>query len=151
MKKYLIFFLLVIYGASLFAQSDIKIMSYNLLIYPEGEMVNRIDTLSKILDFYEPDLLLVQELKSEQGLQSIAEELSALFGDYKAGTYVPQVSNPANSWRLQQNLVFNEAVLNWSVKRPLRRLTEMSTIFNYGYWRKMERHQQSCCILMSRI
>ncbi|MGH1436885.1 MAG: T9SS type A sorting domain-containing protein [Lewinella sp.] len=110
MKKYLIFFLLVIYGASLFAQSDIKIMSYNLLIYPEGEMVNRIDTLSKILDFYEPDLLLVQELKSEQGLQSIAEELSALFGDYKAGTYVPQVSNPANSWRLQQNLIFNEAI-----------------------------------------
>jgi endonuclease/exonuclease/phosphatase family metal-dependent hydrolase len=110
MKKYLIFFLLVIYGTSIFAQSDIKIMSYNLLNYPEGEMVNRIDTLSKILNFYEPDLLLVQELKSEQGLQIIAQELNALFGAYKAGTYVPQISNPANSWRLQQNLIFNEAV-----------------------------------------
>lgn len=110
MKKHLIFILLVIYGASIFAQSDIKIMSYNLLIYPQGEMVNRIDTLSKILNFYEPDLLLVQELKSEQGLQDIAQELSALFGNYSAGTYVPQISNPANSWRLQQNLIFNEAV-----------------------------------------
>jgi endonuclease/exonuclease/phosphatase family metal-dependent hydrolase len=110
MKKYLIFFSLVIYGASIFAQSDIKIMSYNLLIYPQGEMVNRIDTLSRILDFYEPDLLLVQELKSEQGLLDITQELNALFGNYRAGTYVPQISNPANSWRLQQNLVFNEAV-----------------------------------------
>ena len=110
MKKYLIFFFLMIYCGLTFAQSDIKIMSYNLLIYPEGEMVNRIDTLSKILDYYEPDLLLVQELKSEEGLQNITQELNELFGDYKAGTYIPQISNPANSWRLQQNLVYNEAI-----------------------------------------
>jgi len=94
----------------IFAQSDIKIMSYNVLNYPQGEMLNRIDTLSKILDFYEPDLLLLQELKSEQGLQDIAEELNTLFGAYRAGIYVPQISNPSNTWRLQQNLIYNEAV-----------------------------------------
>ena len=110
MKKYLILFLGFICGNSIFAQRDIKVMSYNLLIYPQGEMVNRIDTLSDILEFYEPDLLLVQELKSEEGLDNIAQELNALFGNYKAGTYVPQISNPANSWRLQQNLVYNENV-----------------------------------------
>ena len=110
MKKYSIFFFLVIYSTLTIAQSDIKIMSYNLLNYPQGEMVNRIDTLSKILDYHEPDLLLVQELKSEQGLQDIAEELNVLFGDYKAGTYVPQISNPSNTWRLQQNLIYNEAI-----------------------------------------
>jgi len=110
MTKYSIFFLLMIYGTLMYAQNDIKIMSYNLLIYPEGQMVNRIDTLSKILDFYEPDLLLVQELRSEQGLQNIEQELNALFGNYSATTYVPQISNPSNSWRLQQNLVYNEAV-----------------------------------------
>jgi len=110
MKKYLILFWLLAFGTSLFAQSEIKVMSYNVLNYPLGDMVNRIDTLSKILDFYEPDLLLLQELKSEEGLQNITEELNALFGDYKAGTYVPQISNPANNWRLQQNLIFNEAV-----------------------------------------
>ncbi len=85
-------------------------MCYNLLIYPEGNMVNRIDTLSDILNFYEPDLLLLQELKSEQGLLDITEELNNLFGNYSAGTYVPQISNPSNSWRLQQNLVYNEAI-----------------------------------------
>jgi len=49
MKKYLILCFLVIYGTSIFAQSNIKVMSYNLLIYPEGEMVNRIDTLSLVI------------------------------------------------------------------------------------------------------
>ena len=110
MKMHLVLFIQVIYGTLIFAQSDIKVMSYNVLIYPEGEMVNRIDTLSKILDYYEPGLLLLQELKSEQGLQDIGQELNALFGNYKTGTYVPQVSNPANSWRLQQNVIFNKAV-----------------------------------------
>ena len=110
MNKYLILFLSLICGTSIFAQSDIKVMSYNLLIYPEGAMVNRIDTLSEILSFYEPDLLLVQELKSEQGLLNIEEELNTLFGNYKAGTYIPQISNPTNTWRLEQNLIFNKAV-----------------------------------------
>ena len=85
-------------------------MSYNLLIYPEGQMVNRIDTLSKILDFYQPDLLMVQELKSAQGLQNITQELNTLYGEYQSGSYIPQVSNPDNSWRLQQNIVFNEDI-----------------------------------------
>lgn len=84
-------------------------MSYNLLIYPQGQIVNRIDTLSKILDYYEPDLLFLQELKSEEGLQNIVDELNALLGNYESGTYIDQISNPANSWRLQQNMVYNEA------------------------------------------
>ena len=109
-KIYFFFFLLVINSISLFAQRDIKIMSYNLLIYPQGEMVNRIDTLSKILDYYEPDLLLLQELKNEQGLQLITKELNDLFGNYSSGTYIPQISNPSNSWRLQQNVIYNENI-----------------------------------------
>jgi len=112
MKKYLIFCLLVICRTVIFAQSDIKVMNYNLLIYPEGQMANRIDTLSKILDYYEPDLLLVQELKSAQGLQNIVQELNVLFGNYQAGTYVPQISNPSNSWRLQQNLIYNDSIFD---------------------------------------
>ncbi len=110
MKKCIVFCLMMFSGYSIFAQSDIKIMSYNLLIYPEGDMVNRIDTLSDILDYYQPDLLLLQELRSEEGLRQIEEELDALFGGYAAGSYVPQISNPSNSWRLQQNMVYNEAV-----------------------------------------
>ncbi len=111
MKNGLLFFLASFFGIAAFAQDDIKIMSYNILNYPTGgNIVNRIDTFSKILDYYEPDLLLLQELKSEQGLDDIEQELNNLFGNYRAGTYVAQVSNPSNSWRLQQNIVYNESV-----------------------------------------
>lgn len=110
MKKCIVFCVMLFSGFSIFAQNDIKIMSYNLLIYPEGAMVNRIDTLSDILDYCKPDLLLLQELRSEDGLRQIEGELDALFGNYKAGVYVPQISNPSNSWRLQQNMVYNESV-----------------------------------------
>ncbi len=119
MKKYSILFLLVFIGNSIIAQNNIKIMSYNVLNYPEGDMVSRIDTLSKILDFYAPDLLLLQELKSEDGLQNIEQELNVLFGGYQAATYVSQISNPSNSWRLQQNLIFNEAVFELATEQTI--------------------------------
>ena len=86
-------------------------MSYNLLIYPEGSIQNRIDTLENIIDYYHPDLLLIQELKSEQGLIDVKNLFNSFPGNqYESGTYVPQVSNPSNSWRLEQNIVYNSHV-----------------------------------------
>ncbi len=121
MKKYIVLFLGLIYGALVFSQ-DINVMSYNVLLYPEGDMVNRIDTFSKILDYYKPDLLLLQELKSEQGLQNVTEELTTLFGNFASGTYVNQVSNPSNTWRLQQNIAFNENVFSLDSERVIETL-----------------------------
>jgi len=83
-------------------------MSYNLLTFPEAGGIDRVDTLQKILDYYQPDLLLVQELKSEQGLIDIVNSMNANMGNFASGTYVEQIANPSNDWRLQQNLVFNQ-------------------------------------------
>lgn len=86
-------------------------MSYNLLIYPEGDIPDRIDTLANIVSYYQPDLFMVQELKSEQGLLQIKDLFNSFPNShYESGTYVPQVSNPSNSWRLQQNLIYNANV-----------------------------------------
>jgi len=90
------------------AQEFFTLMNYNVLNFPQGDMQNRQDTLKKILDFVEPDLILLQELKSEEGLTSIAEESCAdLDGNYEAATWVSQQSNPGSSWPLQQSLVYN--------------------------------------------
>jgi len=88
------------------AQS-VKVMSYNVLTFPEEGGIDRTDTLGKIIDYYQPDLLILQELKSAEGLADITAELNEHLGNYASGTYVPQISNPANDWRLQQNLVYN--------------------------------------------
>jgi len=86
-------------------------MCYNTLIYPDGSIPGRADTLKKIFDFEKPDLLLLQELKSSAGLEQILDVLNSFpNANYSSGTYVPQISNPSNNWRLQQNIIYNEDI-----------------------------------------
>lgn len=91
-------------------QLDIKVMCYNVLNYPNGT-VNRQDTLEVILNYYTPDILMVQELKSSAGLEQIEDALNAVSNDnYSSGTYVTQQSNPSSSWKLQQNIIYNTRI-----------------------------------------
>ncbi len=87
---------------------DIKVMSYNILTFPEEGGIDRTDTLGKIIRYYEPDLFFIQELKSEQGFLDILADFNDWKDNYDGGTYVDQISNPSNSWRLQQNIIFNK-------------------------------------------
>ena len=100
--------LLSILYQSVICQENFTVMCYNVLNFPNGEPLNRKDTLKTIVDFVKPDLILLQELKSEAGLTSVAEEsCSDLEGNYTSAVWVPQQSNPNSSWPLQQNLVYN--------------------------------------------
>lgn len=90
------------------AQEFFTVMNYNVLNFPTGSMQNRQDTLKKIIDFVEPDFILLQELKSEAGLISIAEESCVdLEGEYRAANWETLQSNPNSGWPLQQNIVYN--------------------------------------------
>lgn len=92
------------------AQLDIKVMCYNVLNYPTGT-VNRKDTLEVILNYYTPDIIMVQELKSFSGLDDIEDVLNTVSNDtYVSGTYVTQQSNASSSWKLQQNIVYNTRI-----------------------------------------
>lgn len=94
------------------AQSTVRVASYNVLNFPTGTMPDRQDTLAIILEDIQPDLLLLQELKSAEGLTMIAEESCAgLPGNWMASDYVPLQSNPNSGWPLQQALVYNNEVL----------------------------------------
>lgn len=93
------------------AQIDLKVMCYNVLNFPNGS-AGRTDTLKKVLDYYTPDILMVQELKSPNGLIFIQDALNEVSSDYYGtGTYVVQQSNPSSSNKLQQNIAFNAAKL----------------------------------------
>ena len=100
-------------------QLDIDILSYNVLNYPNGG-AGRIDTLKKILSYYTPDLMLVQELKSDMGLQSITGALTDISSvNYVSGTWVNQQSNPSNSWKLQQNIIYNTQIFSLAEERVI--------------------------------
>ena len=88
---------------------QIRVMSYNILNFPGGSIPDRIDTLTKILDYHRPHLLMVQELKSEVGLQSITDALNTLgYGSFTHANYVSQQSAPGSSNPLQQSIVFDQ-------------------------------------------
>ncbi len=57
-----------------YGQKTIKIMSYNLLKFPNGTSINRIDDLRYILNQAQPDILMVCELQNESGANTILDD-----------------------------------------------------------------------------
>lgn len=92
-------------------------MCYNVLNFPNGS--NREDTLKKVLSYYTPDILMLQELKSEGGMNQIVNVMNELSDDhFAAGTWVPQQSG-STSWKLQQNIIYNAAMFGIAEERYL--------------------------------
>lgn len=99
---------MMFFSSLTWGQSELVVMSYNVLNFPNGEIPNRQDTLKQIIDYVQPDLLLIQELKSESGLHDLAaQSFSGLSYTYEASTFVEQESNPDSGWPLQQAIIYN--------------------------------------------
>jgi endonuclease/exonuclease/phosphatase family metal-dependent hydrolase len=100
-------FLLLLAGISATAQQPVTVMCYNLLNFPTGNLAGREDTLRTIIDHVRPDIFLLQELKTDSGLQLIVDRsFAGLPGTYAATTFVPQQSN-TGGFLLQQAMVYN--------------------------------------------
>lgn len=77
------------------------------------------DTLKKVLSYYTPDILMLQELKSGGGLDQITGALNELSTDHFAsGTWVPQQSG-STSYLLQQNMIYNTAIFGLTEERVI--------------------------------
>lgn len=101
-----VFFLLM--SKLLFSQEQVTVMSYNVLNFPTGNIAGREDTLRQIINYVEPDIFLVQELKNDSGLQLILNESFAdQSANFAATTYVSQQSNPSSDFKLQQAMIYN--------------------------------------------
>lgn len=116
MKNALLVLALII-STSSFSQLNIDVMCYNVLNFPNGS--NREDTLRKVLSYYTPDLLMLQELKSGGGMDQITGSLNQLSTDYyTSGTWVPQQSG-STSYKLQQNIIYNTAIFGLTEERVI--------------------------------
>jgi endonuclease/exonuclease/phosphatase family metal-dependent hydrolase len=94
------------------AQEQATVMSYNVLNFPTGNIAGREDTLRQLINYIEPDLFLMQELKNDSGLQLILNEsFSDLPANYAASTFLTQQSNPTSGFKLQQAIIYNSDML----------------------------------------
>lgn len=103
MKKifFFIFFLLAVFS---FSQTNIKVMSYNLLDFPIPLPNDRLPYLKNILDNIKPDIFMVCELGSEDAANSILN--TALQTPDNRYTRAAFVANTSSSYQDLQQLVF---------------------------------------------
>ncbi len=106
MKKSVLYLLFAV--LAFHANGQIKMMSYNILNYPTSELLGRADTLQGLIDYVEPDILMVQELKSAWGLEQLLTiSFANQEGNFAASEFVPQQGNPGNSNSLQQAIIYD--------------------------------------------
>lgn len=99
-------------------QTNIRVMSYNLLNFPQGFMPDREDTLKVIIDYVQPDLLMVQELRTETGLNLIRDYSFASLPDtYATSAFVTNQSVPGPDFALQQAIVYNTRIFGLAEER----------------------------------
>ena len=107
MRTILSFFLILTVLPTI-AQQQATVMCYNVLNFPTGNIAGREDTLKQLINYVEPDIFLIQELKNDSGLQLILNQsFSDLPANYSASEFVPQQSNPNSGWKLQQAMIYN--------------------------------------------
>ena len=109
MKRIYLFAIAALFSLPIFSQ--INVMSYNMLNFPTGNLAGRVDTLANIIDYYRPHLLLIQELKTEEGLQDITNMMNTFdYGSFAHSTFVPQQSGSPSEFDLQQALVYDQSI-----------------------------------------
>lgn len=93
---------------NLTAQTNIKVMFYNLLHYPSAPPFNRDEILKEILEGYQPDLFLVCELEDLDGANSVLDvSLNGIGKNYQKTPYTPNQSSNASV--LEQLVYYNTA------------------------------------------
>ncbi len=87
MKKLIFLFILVI-SVVLYAETDFRIMSYNSLRFPDASGEERKEYFKKIFAFVHPDILLMQEVASEAGADTLLAILNSNQNKYSKAEFI---------------------------------------------------------------
>jgi len=123
MYKQIYIFIFVTYLWQLNAQTEIKLMSYNLLHFPTGTSYDRTADLRYIIDSYQPDIFMVCELESETGSDMILNNCLNYSSDkYNGASFIENTSSMYRD--LQQMLYYNKQMFEMTyqtlVVTPIR-------------------------------
>ncbi|MFZ4784926.1 MAG: endonuclease/exonuclease/phosphatase family protein [Flavobacteriales bacterium] len=110
--------------------AQMRMMSYNLLNFPDGNIAGRVDTLANIINYYQPRVLAIQELQNEAGLVQISTMMNSLgYGNFTHAPFVAMQSDPGNPYKLQQGLLYDTDML--TLKSQSQIITEVRDINHY--------------------
>ena len=97
------------FGGVMRAQTTLRVMTYNLLAFPEPVPAGRQDTLARIVDHTRPDLLVAQEIRTLAGANLVLNDALNTNGvtRFSRADWVPQISDPGSTVKLQQLLYYD--------------------------------------------
>jgi len=128
-KQFLLLALLI--GQIIFSQTQLKLMSYNLLDFPEAIPNDRTPILKNILGSIQPDILMVCELETEAGANDILNTaLATPDNRYAKANFV---INQSGSYPgdLQQLVFYNTQKLNLTGQSEI--ITSLRDINHYNF------------------
>ena len=87
--KRIIFVLFIGLTFTVFSQENVKIMTYNLLNYPDVDSAIRNPNFRKVIRNSNPDILVVQEMTSLAGMNGFLSNVMNAYGNvYSMGTFI---------------------------------------------------------------
>lgn len=85
----LVFFIFLIFFIPLFSQSEIQLMTFNILNYPGNDTTTRNPFFRTVISSANPDILVVQEIESQSGVNDFLSNVMNSSDDvYHAGTFI---------------------------------------------------------------
>jgi len=126
--KILILFILSSFCFGIVGQnsSRIKIVTYNLLNYPEGYNTRNPEFI-KVMDDIDPDLLIVQEITSQFAVNTFLTDV--LGTDYKAGPFIDGY-NTDNAVFYKDSI--STLISNRNISTSLRDISEYTFLHNFS-------------------
>ena len=84
-----LFYILLLITSAAFSQENVKIMTYNLLNYPDVDSAIRNPNFRKVIRNSNPDILVVQEMTSLAGMNGFLSNVMNAYGNvYSMGTFI---------------------------------------------------------------
>lgn len=109
-----------------FSQDEVKIMSYNILNYPGSDTTTRNPYFRTVISDINPDILVVQEMISQAGMNGFLNNIMNSFGEnYSAGVFIdgPDTDNGV----FYKTNMF-EFISNTPIKTALRDINEFKLV-----------------------
>ncbi|MEL6810284.1 MAG: T9SS type A sorting domain-containing protein [Bacteroidota bacterium] len=126
--------ILILLNSSVFGQSKIKTMFYNVLEFPNALPGGRDQILQNILAEYQPDIFMVCELQGQEGADQILN--TSLNGNLDKYDAAPYFDNQSGASPLQQLIFYrrdkftleDQEVINTDVRDINRYVLQLNTL-----------------------
>lgn len=120
------FSVIFLFSAAVFSQDNCRLMTYNLLNYPDIDTIIRNPHFRNVIKYSNPDILVVQEMTSQAGMNGFLSNVMNAYGNiYSMGTFI---DGPDTDNGIFFKTVKYRFISNTRIRTALRDINEFKII-----------------------